>query len=94
MRVNTGYMRDMILKMSSISPDVANDDRKLIAKIWAEEGWDSHKSLYENLIRVSSPETIRRTRQKLVQEGKLKESNMVEQERFDDFIIAREDLGY
>lgn len=72
MKVNTQDMRQKILNVVKKMPNAANDDKLLIALVWGQEGWDRSDGLYSNLSKVSSPETIRRTRQKLVQEGLIK----------------------
>lgn len=71
MKVNTQDMRHKILRAVYREPRCADDDKLLIAKIWEFEGWDYSLGLYQNLRNVSSPETIRRTRQKLVEEHKI-----------------------
>ena len=75
MKVNTKDMQRKILSIVKNVPNAANDDKLLIALIWSKEGWDRSDGLYSNLARVSNPETIRRTRQKLVQEGLIKPSD-------------------
>jgi len=70
-------------------PNASNDDKLLIAKIWESEGWDYMDDIYTNLRRVSSPETIRRTRQKLVEEGVIKPSETATEYRYRDFKRAR-----
>lgn len=85
MKVNTMDMRNKILRAVHREPRVADDDKLLISKIWEVEGWDYTLSLYENLRRVSSPETIRRTRQKLVEEGLVKPSEKATEARYQEF---------
>lgn len=85
MRVNTIDMRNKILRAVAREPRVADDDKLLISKIWEVEGWDYTLSIYENLRRVSSPETIRRTRQKLVEEGSIKPSEKATEARYQEF---------
>lgn len=68
MKVNNQAMRDKILALVKANPELANDDKRLIASVWWTEGWHDSE-LYEHLKSVSSPETIRRTRAKLVEEG-------------------------
>lgn len=89
MKVNSDNMRKMILKLYRDNPNVANSDKLLIASIWADEGWEQGCSIYQNLLKVSSPETIRRTRQKLQQEGLIKASDEVTEERYKEFKQAR-----
>lgn len=66
--INSARIRDTIIKFCKINPDLANDDKRLIANVWWNEG-RKDPQLYERLRSVSSPETIRRTRAKLVEEG-------------------------
>lgn len=66
--VNSSRIRETIIEFCRINPDLANDDKRLIANIWWSEGWRDPQ-LYDKLRSVSSPETIRRTRAKLVEEG-------------------------
>lgn len=89
MKVNTADMRHKILRAVHSEPLCADDDKLLISKIWESEGWDYMLSVYENLRRVSSPETIRRTRQKLVEEGRIKPSEKVTESRYEEFKQVR-----
>lgn len=89
MKVNTNDMRHKIIRVVNWLPNAANDDKLLIAKIWEFEGWDYMNDIYTNLRHVSSPETIRRTRQKLVEEGVIKPSDSTIEHRYHDFEQAR-----
>lgn len=93
MKVNGKNIRDRVLMISRSDPRIANDDLLLIATIWYQEGWHD-PSLYSMLKKVTSPETIRRTRQKLVQEGLIKPSEKTVNARYNDFKEAKKDLGY
>lgn len=89
MKINTVDMRHKILRAVYREPMCADDDKLLIAKIWEYEGWDYTLGLYENLRKVSSPETIRRTRQKLVEEGKIVPMESTTEARYQEFKQAR-----
>lgn len=89
MRVNTADMRHKILRAVHDEPKCADDDKLLISKIWEREGWDYMLSVYDNLRNVSSPETIRRTRQKLVEEGRIKPSENTTEARYQEFKQVR-----
>lgn len=89
MKVNTFDMRHKILRAVYMEPRCADDDKLLIAKIWEYEGWDYTLGLYQNLRNVSSPETIRRTRQKLVEEGKVKPTQATTESRYQEFKYVR-----
>lgn len=89
MKVNTMDMRRKVLRWVAADPKAASDDKLLISLIWIEEGWDYDDSLLNNLKHVSSPETIRRTRQKLQQEGLIKPSEKTVEARYKDFKEAQ-----
>lgn len=89
MKVNTKDMRSKVLRWTRACPKAADDDKLLISLIWSDEGWDDTDSLLNNLRHVSSPETIRRTRQKLVEEGLIKSSETITEARYQDFKQAR-----
>lgn len=93
MKVNTGKMRDKILKLVKKDARCANDDKLLIAAVWWNEGWRD-KELYKHLKSVSSPETIRRTRAKLVEEGLITPDEKTQRARDDAEQQARGALGY
>ena len=77
-----GNLRNEIYNIYQQKPEVANDDKLLISVIWKRHGWDYSLGIYENLKRVPSAETIRRTRQKLVQEGIMKTSDKAIEKRY------------
>ena len=85
MKVNTSYMRNKIIRLCKERPELANDDLALMAAIWIEEGWYEQLTLLQNLRRVSNPETIRRTRQKLQAEGLISSNTDTTEKRYEDF---------
>lgn len=93
MKVNSELMRIKILNKVKEYPKASSDDKLLISLIWKDEGWENSDGLYENLQKVSSPETIRRTRQKLTEEGLIKPTEKVQEERYKEFKQARFDVG-
>lgn len=91
MKINNKPMRDMIQALVRSNPELANDDKRLIAAVWYLEGWRDVK-LLEKLRSVSSPETIRRTRAKLVEEGIIKPSAAAQEARYREFKKVRMDI--
>ena len=89
MKVNTKDMRHKILDVVREHPEAVNSDKLLISVIWEIEGWTYDKGILWNLHHVSSPETIRRTRQKLVEEGLIKPCDATIEARYEDFKQAR-----
>lgn len=94
MGVNTSNIRKKIMVAYMQDRKVADDDTLLIARIWNNCGWSNTKSLVDNLRAMPSPETIRRTRQKLVSEGLIVPSEDATERRYKSFKNARRDLGY
>ena len=93
MKVNKQRTRDKIVRLVKADQRYADDDKLLIAAIWYEEGWRDPE-LYQKLKNATSPETIRRTRAKLVEEGVITPSEKVTEARYNDFQEAKDDLGY
>ena len=85
MKINTKQLRTRILNLYYQDKRVAEDDKYLISKIWQEDGWNNNVSVYVNLLNCTSPESIRRTRAKLVQEGLIKVSNKTQEARYQDY---------
>lgn len=73
---------------------VADDDALLLNEVWKASGWDNSKTLLQNLRAMPSPETIRRTRQKLVAEGLITPSATATDRRYNSWKRARKALGY
>lgn len=89
MKINSQQLRTRILDIYQYDKRVAEDDKYLIAKIWEEDGWNNQKSVYVNLVNCTSPESIRRTRAKLVQEGLIKVSDKTQEARYQDYKQVR-----
>ena len=89
MKVNTNDMRHKILDVVRLHPEAVNSDKLLISFIWEKEGWTYSRGILWNLHHVSSPETIRQTRQKLVEEGLIKPCEETIEARYEDFKQAR-----
>ena len=94
MSINSENIRAKIRRAYFKDNKVADDDALLLSEVWKASGWDSSKSLLQNLRAMPSPETIRRTRQKLVAEGLIKPSLSATERRYKNFKRARKDLGY
>lgn len=76
-------------------PETRNSDRKLILKVWSRQKWNFREHFDEFFIHQAiSPETIRRTRQKLQQEGKYKADEAVDEARFDKYLKTKHNIAY
>ena len=89
----TKDMRETILALYKKDKTVVEDDKRLIANVWHIYGWDQNKDLLTNLKNVPSSETIRRTRQKLHQDGDIEYSKAEEERRYEASKEVREELG-
>lgn len=92
--MNFKNLRNEILDIYHLEPNVANDDKLLIARVWDRHGWSNDRSLYDNLKLVPSAESIRRTRQKLVAEGLMTTSEKATEKRYRAFKNYRGEFFY
>lgn len=92
--INSKNIRKKVLVAYMCDKKIADDDSLLIAKIWERCGWDNSKSLVDNLRAMPNPETIRRTRARLVEEGKITPSVSATERRYKYYKQTRRDLGY
>lgn len=92
--INSDNIRNKIRKAYAKNPKVADEDALLLNEVWKMSGWDNSKTLLQNLRKMPSPETIRRTRQKLVAEGLIKPSVNATERRYKFFKAVRKGLGY
>jgi hypothetical protein len=82
-----------ILDIIKAHPGCENSDIRLLEAVWEHEGWETGKSLYWNLSRVTSSEAITRTRRLLHEKGYITYTKEVEQKRYDQFITMRNEHG-
>jgi hypothetical protein len=59
---NQGSILALVVSVIKECPEAANDDVILLERVWKAEGWDDRMSLFDNLCRVSNPESITRRR--------------------------------
>ena len=94
MGINSDNIRSKIRRAYYKNKRVADDDALLLAIVWDESGWERNASLLTNLRKMPSPETMRRTRQRLVAEGLIKPSASATDRRYRSWKRARKALGY
>lgn len=92
--INSNKMRILIRQAYSRDKKVANDDVLLLSEVWMASGWDNSKSLLQNLKNMPSPETVTRTRRKLVEEGLICPSMSATERRYNSWKKTRKELGY
>lgn len=94
MQINSDNIRAKIRRAYYKNNKVADDDALLLSEVWKASGWDKEKTLLQNLRVMPSPETIRRTRQKLVAEGIIRPSMSAIDRRYTSWKSTRRNLGY
>lgn len=92
--INSENVRAKIRRAYYKNNRVADDDALLLNEVWKASGWDNSKTLLQNLRAMPSPETIRRTRQKLVAEGLIKPSATATDRRYATWKRVRKELGH
>lgn len=94
MQINSDNIREKVRRAYFKNNKVADDDALLLSEVWNMSGWDNSRPLLENLRKVPSPETVRRTRQKLVSEGLIVPSMSATERRYKSWKSTRRNLGY
>jgi hypothetical protein len=87
--MNKQRIKDKILTIYNQDPRIASDDALLLALYWGDE-WDYTQSLYSNLKSLTRAETITRRRRELINEGKIKPTIEVLDERMKAFVNERD----
>lgn len=83
-----------VLDLIHDTPRAANDDPMLIDIYYRTyDGWDDTKSLYDNLCRVTPPDSILRARRKLHELGIVQYTKDAEEARYKKFKKLRESRG-
>lgn len=93
MKIVKKDIKEEILYLYKLDKTVVEDDKRLMANIWHRYGWDQSQDLLTNLKKMPSSETIRRTRQKLHQDGLIEYSESVEERRYEASKEVTEELG-
>lgn len=94
MSINSENIRNKIQRAYYKNARVADDDALLLNEVWKASGWDNSKTLLQNLRNMPSPETIRRTRQRMVSDGIIKPSMSAIDRRYASWKRVRKELGY
>lgn len=76
-------VKDKVERILSQKPETRDNDKLLMLYVWQIEGLNLSDSQLKKWKEVSSPESIRRMRQKMQEEGKYRASEEVEQKRYE-----------
>jgi hypothetical protein len=74
-------LESLVRNKLEVDEDLRSDDIKLIVAIWEKEGLQLTEDQRKMLAKVHSPESIRRTRQKLQERGMCLPSAAVQKKR-------------
>lgn len=91
--MNITAKQQLVLDAINRCPEAANDDALLLEQVWREDGWLDNRSLYDNLCRVTRPETISRRRRELFNMGLIKYSQSADNERMEAFKSERDNAS-
>lgn len=75
------HIQDKVERVLQDNVSTRSNDRLLMLKIWEDEGLRFTPEQQQAFMKVSSPETIRRNRQKLQEDGKYRATPDVEAKR-------------
>lgn len=81
---------DLVVKICKEYPAAASNEPILLEQVWLAQGWRQDRSLYDNLSRVSRPESITRRRREAHEAGLIQYSDEIMKERTDAFISERD----
>lgn len=76
-------VKDKVARVLSQKPETRDNDKLLMLYVWQIEGLHLSDSQLEKFKNASSPESIRRMRQKMQEEGQYRASEAVEQKRYE-----------
>lgn len=91
--MNRDKIRRLVLQAVADNQEAANDDAVLLAMVWHMQGWDDTRGLYENLKKVSRPESITRRRRELIAEGLIHANERAKARREEAFVNELEMHG-
>ena len=85
-------VKSLVEKILQENPAARNSDKKLILEVWKYQGLELTPEQQEKFMRVFSPESIRRNRQKIQAEGKYKPEEKVAKFRASEQRAVREEV--
>ncbi len=85
--------KDKVARVLDQKPEARDNDKLLMLYVWQIEGLNLSDSQLKKWKEVSSPESIRRMRQKFQEEGKYKASTAVEEKRYQMYTETREAIS-
>lgn len=84
---------DLVEKILAEKPETRDNDRLLMLYVWKNQGLHLNDMQIAAFKQAASPESIRRTRQKLQEQGKYRASEQVEQERYERYVETKDAIA-
>ena len=85
--------KKLVERVLSQKPEARDDDKALMLEVWEMQGLCFSETQKKAFRRASSPESIRRTRQKFQQEGEYKASEKVEEQRYQMYVETKDAIS-
>jgi len=85
--------KKLVERILELKPEARDDDRLLMLYVWQIQGLHFSEGQLKAFKKASSPESIRRTRQKLQEEGKFKPSEEVEEKRYELYTQTKDAIN-
>lgn len=86
-------VKDKVARVLSQKPETRDNDKLLMLYVWQIEGLNLSESQLKVWKNASSPESIRRMRQKFQEEGEFKASEDVEQKRYEKYVETKDAIS-
>lgn len=85
--------KKLVERVLQQNPQARDDDKALMLEVWEMQGLCFSETQKKAFKRASSPESIRRTRQKFQQDGEYKASDKVEEKRYQMYVETKDAIS-
>jgi hypothetical protein len=82
--------KKLVERVLQQKPEARDDDKTLMLEVWQMQGLYLSESQLKAFRKASSPESIRRTRQKFQQDGEYTASEKVEEQRYQMYVETKD----
>lgn len=86
-------VKDKVARVLSTNTQARDNDKLLMLQVWEIEGFFLTDNQKKAFMKSSSPESIRRMRQKMQEEGKYRASEVVEQKRYELYTETKDAIN-
>jgi hypothetical protein len=83
-------VKDKVARILDQKPEARDNDKLLMLQVWEIEGFYLSDKQREAFMRISSPESIRRMRQKFQEEGQYLASPEVDEKRYQMYVETKD----